>query len=237
MQVERKRLCTACGSESAPDASFCWRCLTPFAEVPPPPPIGIGHPALQARSMPASTPSPASTTRRGSTRLLGGLVSIVAALAGYLGVQHLLGPDRSLPDSLAGATRLADATSRAFERFTAEEAQRYGIDAEGGVYGSGAQPRFFVILVDAAAIETTDQLFEALLAGFAQAGASVDGSRASSGERGDSDYRCVAAAAAGEHAVACMWRDADDVGIVFEAPGSMRGTRRLLWTVRDAVVT
>lgn len=234
MQVEQKRLCSACGSESAPDASFCWRCLTPFAQVPPPPPIGIGHPGVIARPMPVPMPAP-EPRKSGSSKLVGGLVSIVAAMAGYFGVQYLLGPDRSLPDSLAGATRLTDPASKEFERFTSEEGDGYGIDAEGGVYGTGGQPRFFVILVDAAAIETTDELFDALLAGFAEAGATVDASRATSGQRGESDYRCVTAAASGEQAVACMWRDDDNVGIVFEAPGSQKGTRRLLWTIHDTV--
>lgn len=236
MQVEQKRLCTACGSESAPDASFCWRCLVPFAQVPPPPPIGIGHPGLQGRPMPApSTPAPPARGGRPS-KVVGAIVSAIAALAGYVGVQYLLGPDRSLPDALAGATRLTDAPSKEFERSTSEEGDRYGISAEGGVYGTGGRPRFFVILVDGAAIETTDQLFDALLAGFAEAGATVDEARATSGERGESDYRCVTATAGGQHAVACMWRDADNVGIVFEADGSTKGTRRLLWTVHDTVV-
>lgn len=234
MQVDQKRLCTACGSESAPDASFCWRCLAPFAQVPPPPPIGTGHPGVAARPMPLTLPVP-EARRSGSSKLVGGLVSIVAAMAGYFGVQYLLGPDRTLPDTLAGATRLTDPSSKEFERFTSEEGDRYGIDAEGGVFGTGGQPRFFVILVDAAAIETTDELFDALLAGFAEAGASVDASLATSGQRGESDYRCVTAAAAGEQAVACMWRDEDNVGIVFEAPGSQKGTRRLLWSIHDTV--
>jgi hypothetical protein len=238
MQVEQKRLCTACGSESASDASFCWRCLTPFAQVPPPPPIGIGHPGMSARPMPTpSTPGTTTTTTSGTpSTLVRVVVAAIAALAGYFGVQYLLGGGVSLPDTLAGQTRLTDPDSKEFERYTAEEGDRYGIDAEGGVYGSGTQPRFFVILVDAAAIETTDQLFDALVLGFTQAGATVDQAKATSGQRGDSEYRCVTAAAAGQEAVACMWRDADNVGIVFEMPGSTRGTRQLLWTIHDTVV-
>ena len=233
MQVEQKRLCAACGSESAPDASFCWRCLTPFAQVPPPPASGIGH-------GPAVPPVPVASTRpptsRGTSKIVRALVTIVAALGGYLGVQYLLGSHPSLPDQLAGAQRLTDADSQEFERYTANEGEKYGIDAEGGVYGSALGPRFFVILVDAAAIETTDELFDALVAGFAQAGAEVDERGATSGTRGDSDYRCVSAKAGGGTAVACMWRNDGDVGIVLEVRGSLKGTRRLLWTVHDTVV-
>jgi hypothetical protein len=239
VQVEQKRSCTACGSESAADASFCWRCLTPFAQVPPPPPIGVGHAGpngVGARPMPAPIPPTPVDPPRSSSKVGRALVSVVAAFAGYFGVQYLLGGGPSLPDTLAGSTRLTDAQSKEFERYTSEEGDKYGIDAEGGVYGVGGAPRFFVIVVDAAAIETTDQLFEALVTGFSQAGATVDQSGRSSGQRGDSEYRCVTAAAAGQQAVACMWRDADNVGIVFEMPGSTKGTRRLLWQIHDTVV-
>jgi hypothetical protein len=93
-----------------------------------------------------------------------------------------------------------------------------------------------VILVDAAAVETTDQLFDALVTGFAQAGAEVDEQGKTSGRREVSEYRCVSAKAAGSTAVACMWRNDGNVGIVLEVPGSLKGTRRLLWTVHDTVL-
>jgi len=163
-------------------------------------------------------------------------VAVVAAVGGYLGVQSLTGPGLALPDSLAGSERLTDAESQRFERSMADEGDRYGIAAEGGVYGSPLGPAFFVILVDAAAVKTTDQLFDALVAGFSQAGAVVDEATGTSGRRGDSDYRCIEAHAGTGTAVACMWRDDATVGIVLEMPGDLRGTRRLRWTVHDTVV-
>jgi hypothetical protein len=163
-------------------------------------------------------------------------VSVIAALGGYFGVQYLLGSHASLPDELAGAQRMTDAESKEFESYLAAEGDRYGVDAEGGVYGSAVGPQFFVILVDAAAIETTDQLFDALVTGFAQAGADVDEQGKTSGQREESDYRCVSAEAGGSTAVACMWRNDGNVGIVLEVPGSLKGTRRLLWTVHDTVL-
>jgi hypothetical protein len=234
MQVEQKRVCAACGSESAPDASFCWRCLAPFAQVPPTPPIGIGH---GTRMPPAPAPTTVPPTRPSTSKVARILVSVVAAFGGYFGVQYLLGSHASLPDELAGAQRMTDAESKEFERYLAAEGDRYGIDAEGGVYGSALGPRFFVILVDAAAIETTDELFDALVTGFAQAGAAVDEQGRTSGRRAESDYRCVSAEAGGSTAVACMWRDDGNVGIVLEVPGSLKGTRRLLWTVHDTVLS
>jgi hypothetical protein len=236
MQVEQKRACTSCGSMNAPDAGFCWRCLVPFADVPPPPGArssraGALPPAPVAWSPPAG---PASDRR--SSKVVGAIVALVAAAAAYVGMQLLTGAGVSLPDSLAGAQRLSDAESQRFERYTADEGDRYGIDAEGGVYGAPLAPEFFVILVDAAAAETTDQLFDALVTGFTRAGAVVDEADAQSGTRRGSDYRCVGAAAGTETAVACMWRDDDNVGIVLEVSGDLRDTRRLLWTVHDTVV-
>ena len=104
------------------------------------------------------------------------------------------------------------------------------------MYGSGRVPEFFVILVDGSAVETTEQLFDALVTGFSQGGATVDGSDVKSGTRRGSDYRCVAATAGPQAATACMWRDDDSVGIVLELSASVRETRQLLWTVHDTVV-
>jgi hypothetical protein len=238
MQVEQKRVCGSCGSENAPDAGFCWRCLVPFAQIPPPPASGptrpgFGMPSPPHRLQPAAALPPAD---RASSKVVGAIVSIVAAIGGYFGVQYLLGSDLALPESVAGAQRLTDTESRRFEEYTAEEGERYGIDAEGGVYGSSLTPDFFVILVEGSAVETTDQLFDALLLGFSQAGAVVDEAGTSSGTRGESDYRCAGAEAGPESVVACMWRDDGNVGIVMAVPGDLRATRRLLWTVHDTVV-
>ena len=237
MQVEQKRACTSCGSENAPDAGFCWRCLVPFAPTPPVP----GGPNVRSAMPPPPatwTPPvpPAEPARTRSSKVAGAIVSLVAAAAAYFGVQYLMGPAIALPDTLADAQRLTDPGSRRFEEFTADEGERYHIDAEGGVYGTGSVPRFFVILVDGSAVETTDQLFDALVMGFSQAGAAVDDTDVESGTRRGSEYRCVDATAGPQAATACMWRDDDSVGIVFELSASVRETRRLLWTVHDTVV-
>ena len=230
MQVEQKRACASCGSENSSDASFCWRCLVPFPTLPPPP--GAVPPAPSTTWPPRPTEA---TPPVKSSRLVVAIVSAVAAIVGYVGVQYLMGPSLSLPGSLAGSERLTDRESQRFEDYLIEQGERYGIDVQGGVYGGALGPEFFVILVNGATIETTDQLFDALLLGFSQAGAVIDHPSAASGRRGATDYRCVGANAEGETAVACMWRDADTVGIVLEMPGDLRETRRLLWRVHDAV--
>jgi len=244
MQVEEKRACGSCGSQNAPDAGFCWRCLAPFVQMPPVPGTTHGRPGTPLPPIPApwSPPGPSQEPSAGSSaprssKAVRTIVSIVAAAAGYLGVQYLLGPNLSLPDSVAGAHRLTDETSQRFERDTAAQGDRYGIDAEGGVYGTALGPEFFVILVDAAAIETTDELFDALVMGFSKAGAAVDNAGAKSGARRGSDYRCVSATSGQQTAAACMWRDEGNVGIVLELSGDLRETRRLLWAVHDTVVS
>ena len=246
MQVEQKRACGSCGSQNAPDAGFCWRCLAPFVQVPPIPGSVPGRPTNPLPPVPPSwsppgrSPEPGQVTTPSaprSSKVVRTIVSIVAAAAGYLGVQYLLGSNLSLPDSVAGANRLADAASQRFERDTADQGDRYGIDAEGGVYGNALGPEFFVILVHAAAVETTDELFDALVVGFSKAGAVVDEAGAKSGTRRDSDYRCVSASAGPQTAAACMWRDEGNVGIVLQLSGNLRSTRRLLWTVHDTVVS
>jgi hypothetical protein len=231
MQVEQKRACASCGSENSSDASVCWRCLVPF---PPPPPATPRSPSPATSGW-----SPTAEARTGParpSRFVAVIVSVAAVVVGYLGAQYLMGPSLSLPSALAGSDRLTDRESQRFEDYMAEQGDRYGIDVQGGVYGGALGPEFFVILVDAAAIETTDQLFEALLLGFSQAGAVIDRPSTASGTRGGSDYRCVGASAESETAVACMWRDDDTVGIVLEMPGDLRETRRLLWSVHDTVV-
>jgi hypothetical protein len=164
------------------------------------------------------------------------MVTLVAVVAGYVGVQYLLGPDLSLPDTVAGAERLTDAESTRFERHMADEGDRYGIDAEGGVYGAPLAPEFFVVLVDASTEESTDRSFDALVLGFSQAGAVVDGTEARSGTKRGSDYRCLSAVAGVETAAACLRRDDGNVGIVLAMSGDLRATRRLLWRVHDTVV-
>lgn len=237
MQVDQKRACASCGSGNAPDAAFCWRCLVPITPIPPSPGASRGTGPSVLPPAPVPRPLQDPTTRARSSRMTGVIVSLVAAAAGYLGVQYLMGPGLSLPNTLAGAERLTDPGSQRFERSMADEGDRYGIDAEAGVYGAPLAPEFFVILVDGAAVETTDQLFDALVTGFSQAGAVVNEGGAKSGTRRGSDYRCVGAVAGAETAIACMWRDEDNVGIVLAPSTDVRDTRQLLWTVHDTVVS
>lgn len=136
MQVEEKRACASCGSGNPPDAGFCWRCLVPLGQMPPPP-DAVSRVAGQ------SVPPPAHVPR------------------------------------------------------SSQEPSTSAKSSTGAVVAEGS---------------------------------------AKSGTRRGSDYRCVSAVAGAETAVACMWRDDDNVGIVLEASPDLRGTRQLLWTVHDMIV-
>ena len=118
MQVEEKRACTSCGSENAPDAGFCWRCLVPFAQVPPPPGVSSGSPGARVPPAPVSwSPASQGSAKRGSSpKVVRAIVALVAGVAGYFGVQHLMGSSLSLPDTLAGHERLTDPESQRFEQ-------------------------------------------------------------------------------------------------------------------------
>jgi hypothetical protein len=56
-----------------------------------------------------------------SSKVVGTIVSHVATTAGYLGVPYLMGPNLSLPDSVAGPEPLTDPESKRSENYTADD--------------------------------------------------------------------------------------------------------------------
>ena len=244
MQVEEKRACPSCGTDNTATSSYCWKCFAniptpqgqPYATRPgmPAPPAQEGSPWLRPGYQPErpTTVQAPPPKRSGLARAIVGL--LVGALAVF-GVRTLLdGGAPTLPDTLAGTPRMTDGLATTFEKQMTDEAGTYGLDIATGIYGSST-PEFFVILVDDAAVETTDQLFDSFVAGMSQAGATVDAAAGDSGPLGDAEYRCVPVSAAGVKAGACMWRGASDVGIVLQLGGGVADTRELLATVHDAV--
>lgn len=117
----------------------------------------------------------------------------------------------------------------------ADEGKGYGLDVAAAAYGTGATPAFLVMLVQGRAIETTDELFDSLVQGMAQGGATVNKSATDSGERSGTEYRCVPFAGGAVNAAACMWRDDGTVGIVLDLSGGIDEMRELLFTVHDTV--
>jgi hypothetical protein len=247
MQVEDKRACPSCGTDNAAASSYCWKCFAniptadgqPYASRPgmPNPPEAasqIGSPWLRP-GLPTEIPAPVPAQPPKRSKALSTIVSVVVGAVAVFGVRTLLdGGAPALPDTIAGSPRMTDGMAQSFEDEMAKQAGTFGLDVAAGIYGSSA-PEFFVILVDDAAAETTDQLFDSFVSGMSQAGASVDTNAGQSGPLGDAEFRCVPVSAPGVNAGACMWRSESDVGIVLQLNGGVGDTRELLTTVHAAV--
>jgi hypothetical protein len=243
MQVEEQRACPSCGTDNTATSSYCWKCFAniptpeghPYATRPgmPAPPAQEGSPWLRPGYQPEQIATVQAPPKRSwpVRSIVGLLVGVVAVV----GVRTLLdGGAPTLPDMLAGTPRMTDGLATTFEQQMSDQAGTYGVDIATGIYGSST-PEFFVILVDDAAVETTDQLFDSFVAGMSEAGGTVDRSAGDSGPLGDAEYRCIPVSAPGVKAGACMWRSDSDVGIVLQLGGGVGDTRDLLATVHDAV--
>ena len=82
MQVEQKRACGSCGSENAPDAGFCWRCLVPFASLPTSAPVpGSPRDALPPAPLPWSPVPQHQEANKASkpSKVVRTIVSLIAA--------------------------------------------------------------------------------------------------------------------------------------------------------------
>lgn len=240
MKVEEKRECPSCGAENPVTAGFCWQCYASFRPAPamPPAPGQTFAPRLgMAPSVPTPMPSPVPSSSGGASKVARLLVGAVAAAAGYFGIQALLGgPSVELPATVAGSSRMTDAVAQEFEQSTVEEAENWDLDAQAGVYGT-TFPEVFVILIEGSAIESTEELFDSLLEGMTQAGATVDESEVLSGEHGGSEYKCVSISGSGIEASACMWRADAHVGIVLDLTRGLDEIEPVLFQTHDASVS
>jgi hypothetical protein len=162
-------------------------------------------------------------------------VGLIAAFLGIYGVRFLVDRGPSLPDQLAGQPRLSTQAIRDFEDQMADQGKEYDLKVAAAAYGTGATPAFLVMLVEGRAIETTDELFDSLVQGMAQGGATVNESATDSGERNGTEYRCVPFTGGAVNAAACMWRDDGTVGIVLDLSAGIDETRELLFTVHDTI--
>ncbi len=241
MKVEEKRECPSCGADSPVSAGFCWQCYTSFRPAAPVMPAGpIQGQTFASRpgmAPPAPMPAPAPIPSGSVSKIARLLIGAVAATAGYFGVQALFGgPTVELPATVGGSPRMTDAISQEFERSTLEEAENWDLDAKAGIYGNGL-PEVFVVLIDGSAIESTDELFDSMLAGMTQAGASVNESDVLSGEHEGSEYKCVGVSGDGLQASACMWRADAHVGIVMDLTRGLDEIEPILFETHDASIS
>jgi len=238
MQVEERKACPSCGTENPGTVDFCWKCYTAFTAPAParlgmPLRPGVGMPLPP--SMPPASGLPGSTKPAGASLLIRIALGLIAAVLGMYGVRFLFDHGPSLPDELAGQPRLSTQAIRDFEEQMADQGKDYDLKMAAAAYGTGATPAFLVMLVEGRAIESTDELFDSLVQGMAQGGATVNESATDSGERNGTEYRCVPFTGAAVEAAACMWRDEGTVGIVLDLSAGIDDTRELLFTVHDTV--
>jgi hypothetical protein len=188
-----------------------------------PPPSGVGIPS------PVST---SSSSRGGLVKTIAGLVAFaVAAAAAYL---LFLGGGVTMPDSIEGVPRMTSVTAEQFEKGVDEISQEeFGGNGAGAMYGTGPLPQFMVIAADVTSVETTDQLFDALITGATGAGATVDESQAWSGNRNGVEYRCVAVSQ--PLTGACLWREDGSVGVVMTLDRDVAATRELTFSAHDQI--
>lgn len=240
MQVEAKKPCGACAAENAPQATYCWRCFAAFAPAMPPAP-GNGTraagrmPPAPSQAWGALAPivgTQAPPKRRQRFRTAIGLAAGLAVSAGVLG---FLDKGPSLPDAVAGRSRLESVEASRFQEQMQQEADQWDLHVQAGMYGTADAPSMFVILVDGAAIETTDQLYESFVSGMEGSGALVDRAAIAQGERDGTEYRCVPIQGQLD-AVACMWRDDDNVGIVLGIDETTESGVDLLFATHDAAL-
>ena len=245
MQVQDKRACKACGASNAPDAAFCWQCLARFdmaaagPGMPPAPvsatqPVGYGRPGM---APPLNVPSSISATTKGGSGRAGKIAIglVVAAVLAFVGNRMFGAPDYHVPATINGVARATDPSAKALEASLSEEAKKYDVTIDTGIYGSSSAPDFMVIVLNGRAVESSDSLFSSLTDGMASAGATIDGAPVT-GTHDGADYRCVLVHGGSASATACMWRDHDNVGMVLDPGASLKEGEQLLWTARDAVV-
>ena len=163
------------------------------------------------------------------------VVGVVAGLIGMFAVRTLFDRGPSLPDQLAGSPRMTTQAAKDFEKQMADEGDKWDLKVATAVYGSGVSPSFLVLLVQGSAVETTDELFDSLVNGMANSGATIDQAATVSGQHAGADYRCVPLNAGQTQVGACMWRADGTVGIVIALDGGIDHTRDLLFTAYDAV--
>jgi hypothetical protein len=255
MQVDEKRACTSCRAENPTDARFCWQCYTSFAEMPAPPsaadqrpvgapvgPLGAARtygaagpvpppPAVPLGPEPAASAPPAS----GSGLVLRVVVGAVAAVLGYVLVASVTGGGVSIPDSLGGLPRQTNATAQDFESEMQAEGDRWDLEVHAATYGRSSFPETMLILVEGSALETTDELFDALVEGMAAAGASIDSGQAVSGTDAGADYRCIPVVGTAVDGSACIWHADDHVGIVMGLGGGGGSAEALIAEAHAAV--
>jgi hypothetical protein len=162
------------------------------------------------------------------------VIGLIAALVGYVGVQHFLHRGVTIPGSIAGVPRMHGAVSDTFEQQMQTQAEKYDVQMDAAVFGASGTAEFLVVVINGSSVDTADELFQSFTRGIAQSGATV-GSDKSQGELKGATYRCEAASGNGVQIGTCMWRTDDHVGFVLDPNGDIKSAEQLTSQVYRAI--
>jgi hypothetical protein len=256
MQVDEKRACPSCRAENPTSAQFCWQCFAPLVDLPAPPGTagrpaglhvgvarGLGQPVSPPSQVPATPggPFPSSSpdiapASSGSGLALRVVLGAIGAVLGYALVVSVTGGGVSIPETLGGLPRQTNETAQDFESEMLAEGDRWDLQVHAATYGRSSFPETMLILVEGSSLETTDELFDALIGGMTEAGATVDAEGGVNGTHDGAEYRCVPVSGPGVDGSACIWHADDHVGIVMDL-GSGAGSSEALIAEAHAAAT
>lgn len=238
MQTEEQRACSACGAANRLDAAHCWQCLARFSVPVPPAPVRGGsgaapaHPGLPPPAAPTTAPQGApEPSTSGPGAIVVAAVGLLALVGGFFLVQRLLGGGGvALPDSLAGAPRLHDASSERVQAEMQDTMATFDVEVDTGLYGGGAVPEFVVVVVEGRSLDSSDAMFDEFVTGLTQAGAQVS-SEGTTADLDGAQHRCLGMRAQGAQMGACMWQADEHAGFVLQLDGTNESAETLLATI------
>jgi hypothetical protein len=249
--------CQRCHERNPEGSAFCWRCFMPFPGAPRQvvsAQVGPGGlPSVGASTIRTTAPPPPSFGRLGGGAPLAAPVErvpkwikvacvVLAVLAvvsgGYVVLLARPTVHVHLPDSIAGAGRLADPTSTRAIQSLEDEAKREGLTVHAGVYGVSGAPTFLMATYEyhRRAEESAEDLFRHFSSGFETGTGASTIDLDSAKTTADAVATFVCARITGDvKAGLCMWQDDVTVGFVVEFDRSIAATRVLASQARVAV--
>ena len=248
--------CRSCGANRQPDATYCWQCYTPFpgamaaARVATlaPAPAGLRQPgggstfpAFPSRGGSPSwgpPPRPPATTRGrvpSGVKIAVTIVVLAAAAFGGKTVWDRMSWNRlELPARVEAQSRMTSPQATMVEDMMVAGAKREGITAKVGIYGTGTQPRFVLLL---ARFDLTDAARAMVKSGVATGGETKADAAVGQPQvytHGGEKFQCFQVQA-GAPASMCGWQQGSGVGFGITFDKRVKEALRLTAAARAEV--
>lgn len=227
--------CRSCGTANWSDASFCWKCLSPFRD-------GQSRPLNTGPAMPQQAPpiGPSSTRRWPRLRitlprgLWGWIKLAVLVFILVAGINWFLGEQRvTLPPYIGPASQVGGTSEASAERLADEFENEVRAPADVAFYEHPDGFRFLVLASAVSADSAEDEL-DSFARGVRSTGGAVDLVRARTFEEELVSYACVPITAP-YFGAACLWADGETVGVVIADSLTRRQVRGLVTETHAAV--